>query len=384
MPSRADTIRSVEAFIVRLPKEGAPPERYRSAPHVRSIYPSHDEILLVRIATDHAVGWGEALTPVTPEAPAAIVTELLAGMVIGTVAGPPAPLTFRMQETMRERGHMSGHHMDAVAAVDIALWDLWGRTLGQPVHALLGGAYRDAVPVYLTSVPGDSPEEKARGAVMGYRDGHRRMKLHLSMEPAGVLATVDAVQGALDGSVQVAVDTHWVHDVATARPLGRAFDERGVWFFEAPLAPEDIDGHQFLAAGMATPVAVGEAMRNRFEFAHWATRNAMQIAQPDIGRTGISEGASIATALAAHHVPIAPHHSMATSLAYAAGLHVAASAERVLAMEFGPGTVEKSRPLMDAWFMDAPVTDGAIALSDRPGLGVEVDEAAVWALAGEN
>lgn len=74
---------------------------------------------------------------------------------------------------------------------------------------------------------------------------------------------------------------------------------------------------------------------------------------------------------------------MATSLTYAAGLHVAAAAERVAAMEFGPGTTEKSRPLMSAWFMDAPATDGANAMSDLPGLGVDVDEPAVRALAAE-
>lgn len=380
-------IRSVEAFVLRLPKPDAPAERYHSAPNVRSIYPARDEVLLVRVASDEHVGWGEALTPVTPEAPAAIINELLAGMVIGSAAGPPPPVTFRMQESMRERGHLAGHHMDAVAAVDTALWDLWGKQLGQPVHALLGGRYRDEVPVYLTSVSGRTPEEKASGAADGYRAGHRRMKLHLSMDSATVVATLDAVQAALadeDQAVQIAVDVHWVHDVAGARPLGRAFDERGVWFFEAPLAPEDLAGHTQLAAGMATPVAVGEAMRHRFEFTQWADARAMSIAQPDIGRTGISEGRAIAATLAAHHVPIAPHHSMATALAYAAGLHVSAAAELVTAMEFGPGMIEKSRPLMRAWFMDSTsVAGGAVALSDRPGLGVDVDEDAVRALARE-
>src|SRR5699024_8887493 len=168
-----------EGFSLRLPRADMGTERYRSAPHVRSIYPSRDEILLTRISTDDAVGWGEALTPVTPEAPAAIITELLAQMLIGRAIGPPPPLTFRMQESMRERGHMAGHHMDAVAAVDMALWDLWGKHLGQPVHALLGGARRRHVPVYLTSVPGRTPDEKAKSAVEGYRAGHRRMKLHL-------------------------------------------------------------------------------------------------------------------------------------------------------------------------------------------------------------
>lgn len=382
-------IRSVEAFPLRLPG-GAKPgvsQRYRSVPHVRSVYPSRDETLLVRIATDDHVGWGEALTPVTPEAPASIVQHLFAPLLVGTVVAGPRPVTFRLQEAMRERGHLEGHHADAVAAVDTALWDLLGQETGRPVHELLGGAYRDRVPLYLTTVGGSSAQEKAEAAVEAYETGLSRMKLHLSMDPAEVLRIVDAVLDALaqvatdDRAARIAVDTHWVHDLGPARHLARAFDERGVWFFEAPLAPEDLRGHTTLAQGAATPIAVGEAMRSRFSFAQWAAAGAMQVAQPDIGRTGISEGSAIATATAAHHIPIAPHHSMATALAYAAGLHVTAAAEHVAAMEFGPGVLAKSEALMTSEAMAADaVSDGSVPIGTLPGLGVVVDEDAVRAL----
>ena len=383
-------IRRVEAFPLRLPSSAGQqtPERYRSVAHVRSVYPTRDETLLVRIATDDHVGWGEALTPVTPEAPAAVVERLLGPLLIGADVRGARPVTFGLQESMRERGHLEGHHADAVAAVDTALWDLLGKEMVRPVHELLGGAYRNRVPLYLTTVGGTGPEEKAAAAVEAYRGGFTRMKLHLSMDPEGVLRVVDAVLDALsrvagqDRPPRIAVDTHWVHDLASARHLARAFDERGVWFFEAPLAPEDLSGHELLAAGSTTPVAVGEAMRSRFAFAQWAARRAVAVAQPDVGRTGISEGSAIAGAVAAHHLPIAPHHSMATALAYAAGLHVTAAAELVAAMEFGPGVLAKSSDLMTSEAMaEGAVADGSVPIGAAPGLGVEVDEAAVRALA---
>ncbi|HXA59524.1 MAG TPA: enolase C-terminal domain-like protein, partial [Streptosporangiaceae bacterium] len=266
-------IRSVEAFVLRLGKDDGGAARYISAPPVRSVYPSREETLFVRIATDDHVGWGEALTPVAPEAPAAVITHLFAPLLVGTdlAATGVRPVTTLLQASMRERGHLGGHHADAVAGVDIALWDLFGQIHRLPVHQLLGGAYRTEVPLYLTSVAGATPPERAEQAAAARADGFTRMKLHLTTEPRRALETVDAVLGALDDpDAKVAVDAHWVHGQGAASRLGRALDERGAWFFEAPLAPEDLPGHSALAAMLATPVAVGEAMRHRFEFAQWA------------------------------------------------------------------------------------------------------------------
>lgn len=373
-------IRSVEAFPLRLRSASGAP-RYRTGAGVRSVYPTSEELLLVRIASDDHVAWGEALAPVVPEAPAAIIEHLIRPLLIGSDVSPPRPTTFRLQESMRERGHLNGHHADAVAAIDIALWDLWGKTVGLPVHDLLGGAHRRQIPVYHTQIGGERPEERAEHAAEAIRSGLSRMKLHLPHEPREALAHLDAVLEAVaalsDGPspAQVAVDAHWVHDQGSARRLGRALDERGVWFFEAPLPPEDIEGHRRLAEHLSTPIAVGEAMRHRFEYAVWASEGALMIAQPDIGRTGISEATTIADTLAAHHFPIAPHHSLATGVAFAAALHVSAVAERYLAMEYAPAIAERAEGVIEApFFATGALSDGALQVPDLPGLGVVVDE----------
>ncbi|WP_026153431.1 enolase C-terminal domain-like protein [Amycolatopsis methanolica] len=89
--------------------------------------------------------------------------------------------------------------------------------------------------------------------------------------------------------------------------------------------PEDVGGHAELARRIRTPVAVGEAMRNRYEFADWLGRRALRLAQPDVARTGITEAMSIAELASAHHVPVACHHSVGLGIALAAGIHVSSA-----------------------------------------------------------
>lgn len=380
-------IHSVEAFPLRLPaRTSTPPGRYVPAPDARSIHPTRDELVLVRIAADDHVGWGEALSPVAPEAVATIVTTTLAPILIGAELDAPRPLTLRLQEAMRERGHLEGHHADAVAAVDMALWDLAGRLAGLPVATLLGGAGRREVPLYLTSITGIDDDTRAACAQQACSSGFHRMKLHLtSTDPRSVLRSVAAVLDAVstvarhDASPLVAVDTHWVHDICAARLLADALADQGVWFLEAPIAPEDLRGHAELQRTSRIGIAVGEQLRSRFTFAQWAARRAMTIAQPDICRTGISDGSTIATLTAAHHIRFAPHNSMATPLGLAASLHVAATAESLAAVEFSPAILARGEHVMTG---PGPAVDaGRAHLPSGPGLGVEVDEAAVRSLA---
>src|SRR5699024_2534252 len=106
------------------------------------------------------------------------------------------------------------------------------------------------------------------------------------------------------------------------------------WFLEAPLVPEDLVAHTELARRSRLPIAVGEAMRNRYEFEQWFAAGAIGVAQPDIGRTGITEGMVIGELAAARHLPVAPHHSSGLGIALAAGLSVAAAAETMAVFEY--------------------------------------------------
>lgn len=347
----------------------------------RSLYSSRYETLLVRVtADDGTCGWGEALAPVAPEVPAAVVDLLLAPTLIGLDATTPRPAWATVRALMRERGHLVGHQADALAAVDIALWDLAGRLTGRRVVDMLGGAFREQLPTYVSGLPRTTDRGRAELAREWAERGASHVKLHLGHGLRQDLATVDAVRSAAP-NLRFAVDAHWAYSVTDALQLARGLADRDVWFLEAPLAPEDLVGHRELVARCEVPVAVGETLRNRYEFAQWVEERALRIAQPDVARTGITEAMAVTEVCAAHHVPVAPHHSVGLGVALAAGLHVSAATEDLLAFEYQPTSTEVgSRILLEP----LPVTPHGISLPTGPGLGIEIDLDAVTALVKES
>jgi D-galactarolactone cycloisomerase len=374
---------TVESYVVKLrapdPYLGTRPGKvdtssvddgYYLRPPWRSLYSDRFESLLVRITCDDgSYGWGEALAPVAPEVTKEIVDRLLGPVLLGENPGRVGPLWVKLTGLMRERGHLVGHQADALAAVDIALWDLAGKACGLPVHALLGGAHRDSIPTYVSGLPKQTDAERAVLAADWAAKGVTAIKLHLGHGVAQDLATYDAVAAAAPGA-RIAVDAHWAYDLASALRLGRGLDERGAWFLEAPLVPEDVYGHKELALALVTPIALGEAMRNRFEFRAFLQERAVDLCQPDVGRTGITEAMQIASLASAFHVPVAPHHSVGLGIAVAAGLHVSAAIEDMPAFEFQPSTMAVANTILTQ-----PLGGGAVsfALPGAPGLGVEAD-----------
>ncbi|RII19618.1 D-galactonate dehydratase [Streptomyces sp. YIM 130001] len=347
----------------------------------RSLYSGRFETLLVRVDTDEGLsGWGEALAPVGPEIPRAVVDRLLAGWLVGRDPRGVRPLWEEMRQLMRERGHLVGHQADAMAAVDIALWDLHGKITGLSVAELLGGPLRTTVPAYVSGLPEPTDEARAALAAQWAGKGATRVKLALGKGIEADLATFDAVTAAAP-SLAVAVDAHWAYRLGEALELGRELDRRKALFYEAPLAPEDIEGHRELAGQLSTPVAVGEALRNRYEFADWLTRRAVRLAQPDVARTGITEAMVISDLASAHHVPVACHHSVGLGIALAAGIHVSAVATDSPFFEFQADVLPVAQSILRT-----PLAADAsgYALPTGPGLGIDVDTEKITALSEEH
>ena len=380
-------IRRVESFVLKLeheeaylgarPDGSAVPAGYHVRPPWRSLYSSRFETLLVKVtAEDGTVGWGEGLAPVAPEVLAAIVDLLLGPALVGKSALAPRQTWQLVSGLMRERGHLVGHQADALAAVDIACWDLAGRLTGLPVHQLLGGAFRDRVETYVSGLPRPTDAERGQLAADWQAKGATAVKLHLGHGVDADLATVDAVREAAP-EVKIAVDGHWAYRPAEARRLAAGLADRNCWFLEAPLAPEDETGHRDLARRVDLPVAVGETLRNRYEFGRWLELGAMGVAQPDVGRTGITEAMVIGELCSVHHVPVAPHHSVGLGVALAAGVQVSAAVQDLLVFEYQPTSTEVGQSIMGTPVQFSP---DHFAVPQGPGLGVEVNEDAVRTL----
>ncbi|MEV0289949.1 mandelate racemase/muconate lactonizing enzyme family protein [Kribbella sp. NPDC050820] len=366
------TITDVEVFPLALTQ----PRTYRTKPPWPSIYGSAREALLVRLtADDGSVGWGEALAPVAPEVPAKVIELLLKPALLGADPTRVRPLVASLRALMRERGHLGGHQGDAVAAIDVALWDLAGRIAGVPVHQLLGGAQRDVVPTYVSGLQGNKDSERIAHAKDWVDQGVRRVKIGLGYGVREDLATVEALRAVHD-DLQIAVDVHGVYDVAQAIRLGRGLDGLGAWFFEAPVGFEDVRGHAELTRRIDTPVAVGESLRHRQEFRPWLEERAAAILQPDVGRTGITETVDLAAVAETWFVPLAPHHSSGLGVVMAASIHASAAIGNLVAYEFHPTLFDPVNVVLTTALERGHL---GFAVPTGPGLGVEVDEDAVHA-----
>ena len=373
-------ITDVVAYSVKHPQQylfGDPAtagSRYFLRPGFPTVYSAGIETLLVKVETDAGlVGWGEALAPVVPESVAAVVVGLLRPLVLGADPRDVEPLWDRLYGSMRVRGHLTGLFVDACAAVDIALWDLFGKAVGQPVSRLLGGRRRERLAVYHSGVSGNTPAERAATARDLVAAGFSGLKLHLGYG-AEDIATVAAVREAVGPDVKIMLDGHWSNTVAQALAIGRAIEAYDAFFFEAPIIPEDTAGLAELARSLAVPIAVGEGERTRWQFLALLQSRAVDVAQPDVGRTGLTEGRRIATLCDTFNVPVAPHVSTGLGIRYAATLHYAAALANFLILEHQGGLFDAVNASLTT---SLTVEAGEIAVPDGPGLGVELDETAL-------
>ena len=364
-------IKREEAYLGTLP-DGANQEAYFLRPPYRALYSSYFETAFVKITTaDGAVGWGEALAPVAPEVVEQIVEQLLAPALIGRDPLDGNVLWNVMYDLMRERGYYGGFMLDAISACDVALWDLRGQILGQPVYQLLGGAFRDRVPCYVSGLPRPTEDERVALALEFVEAGYSAFKLAAGHGVRADIKSVAALRLALGDEATLLLDAHWVYTLDESVRLGQALADLDVGFFEAPINPEDIESHALLAQAVAVPIAHGETERTRYQFRPWLAQKAADILQPDVGRAGISEVIKIGVMAEAFNVKMAPHLSVGLGICIAATIHSAAALPNLYLLEYQPPVFEIANQLLVE-----PLTcaAGYYEIPKDPGLGAKIDE----------
>ncbi|MTI17652.1 mandelate racemase/muconate lactonizing enzyme family protein [Rhodobacteraceae bacterium RKSG542] len=373
-------ITQVECFPLKIkPKQAylggsadvdAPDYYYRD--EYRCVYSRKMETSLVKITTDNGlVGWGEALAPVVPQVVSEIIKNLFAPLLIGENPNKTNVLWSRMYDAMRDRGYLTGFMVDAIAAVDCALWDIRGKAVGLPVSELLGGAYRDGVDCYISGLPAPGIAGRVELAKSWKQKGFKAIKMALGYGVDEDIANLKAVREAVGPEVQLFIDAHWNYSVSDAVRLARRMEELDIRFFEAPLLPENVTGHAELRSKTMIPIAIGETERTRFEFQPFIDKRAVDIVQPDVGRVGITETMRIGYQAETHDIAIAPHLSVGLGPCIAASIHVACALPNTKILEFQPSVFEVANSILKA-----PITveAGRYHLPSGPGLGVEVDE----------
>lgn len=349
-----------------------PGSDYIRFPPYNQLYSQLSESMIVRIETDEGVvGWGEAQAPIGPEVAQAIVSKVIGPAVLGRDALATTVRFSEMYETLRVRGQMTGYQMDAIAAIDTALWDIKGQVLGRSVSEMLGGRFRDTLPSYITGLRAKTREARAEEAAGWIGAGHAGVKPCLGNGVRDDAAELESVRTAIGDEGTLLLDGVWQYSFSEAVRIGRVCEELGVAFFESPLVPEDIDGHARLAQELDVAIAVGEPLRTRYQFQPWFRANAMDVAQPDVMRNGITETANIAAVAEAFNKPVALHTGTLTVIGMSASWQTAAALPNFLIQEYQPVMFKA----FNEWLRDPlKVENGQLVVPKGPGLGLDIDE----------
>jgi muconate cycloisomerase len=331
-------------------------------------------VLLVRVATgDGVVGVGEGVVPGGPwwggesvETMQVVVDRYLAPLVVGAdLARLPA---------LRERmDRLVAANPFAKCALETAMWDAWARTLGLPLHALLGGRCRDSLPVTWAIGAADPDAVVSEAMEKVESGGHASIKLKMgALEPAADVARVEKIAASLAQVTSVRVDLNGAWDELTATRLLPRLEEAGIDLVEQPTSAWDVDALARLCALLRIPVMADESLRSDHDALTLAARRAADVFSLKIGKSG-GYLATRRIAAVAQAAGIACHGGtgIESSLGTLAGAHLLATLPAVTygSELFGP-------LLMTDGLLAEPLDyrDGALHLPDGPGLGIDLDE----------
>ena len=347
--------------------------RYEFKPGWQTVYATMVETPLVRVElADGQIGWGESNTPIAPEIVCVMLDAAIAEMVIGREFADPTALWDFVYDSQRGRGVNSGYWMDALAALDIAIWDAIGKRGDVPVATLLDENYRTNIPVYLSGLRRATVEERVTQAKTIAEQGIKGAKIFQSGDIEAALQELDALMRGAPNIEQWMVDTLWMCTLEDAVAAKGQFGDRNLRFFECPLQPEDLSGHRTLHQAEGSPIAIGEHFRSTYQLNDWLTPEPVfDVYQPDIGRTSISDFIRQRDLAYASNIPVTPHMGNGVSVFQAATLQCAAVSSPELLQEFQGGL---SNLLQDASDTGWTLRDGRFHLPDRPGIGVTIDE----------
>ncbi len=334
--------------------------------------------LLVKVTTDDGiVGWGEGLARKAPRAFAHFVDELFAPMLVGQDPFAVEVLWTKMARVFT--GRAGGALIEAVAGVDIALWDIIGKSLGSPLYKVLGHAGRDAIPAYASAIGwnDDAVAEHQIGQSLEW--GFKEIKVKVGQPLKSAMERARLVRERAGPDVKLSVDANWAFNLDESLEMARALADLGYTWFEEPIEPEDLQGYIKLAGRSPVRLAAGESEFTASGARALLASRAIGVVQPDVARSGgITETRKIITLADAHHIAYAPHIGFSGAICAAASLHLAAASrhcETYECMIFG-------NPLRDS-ITKSPVAhrtsliDGRLAIPQAPGLGIEIDEDAV-------
>ena len=289
-------------------------------------------------------------------------------------------------------GAQGGQYTTALTAVEIALWDLAGKALGLPIYQLLGGKFRDKVRIYCDSGRDDvmTPESdrkiewiKTQGFTMmkvdidDAGDKNRFDRVNWTANNAEIdrmVKWIDHVKGMVPASLELAVDMHGRYDAPTGKKVAKVMEPFRLVWLEEPVPPEDLDAMADIRHSTTTPICCGENIYMRWGYKEVFEKRAADIIMPDIQKAGgLAEAKKIADMAHAFEIPFAPH-CVVSPIGQMASAHVCASVPNFLVCEWH--WIDNLEDWKNFVKEGEIIQQGFITLTDKPGLGVEMNEEA--------
>ncbi len=296
-------------------------------------------------------------------------------------------------------GAQSGVYVAVMSAIETALWDLTGKALGLPVYQLLGGKFRDRVRVYsdtaLYQINNPAPKDFADSAKNAVSMGFNAIKFDIDQandpdkfdrynwsaslgEQQRMFEQMSAVREAVGPKIDICVDMHGRYDAYTAQLVAKEMEPLNLMWLEEPIPADNVDAYKLIAESTSTPIAAGENIYLGYGFRRLLEIGGVDAVMPDLQKAGgLGEGQRIANLANLYYIPFAPH-MVASFLGAMACAHVCASVPNFLIMEwqsyFHTNPMFKEIVTYDEadW-----VQNSFIKVSDKPGIGVDINEEAM-------
>jgi len=337
-------------------------------------------VCLIRITLDNGLsGWGEGYGP------AELIKagiEFFTPLILGSTPLEQEKLWQSMY--LRSLDHArSGVLLSALSAIDIALWDLKGKILSQPISVLLGGRRRDSVKAYATGLyftDCDNLTARLADEAETYKQqGFTAVKMKVGLGVDQDVRNVRAAREAIGPDVALMIDANHAFSFREALRLAEELERSDITWFEEPLTPEDYEGYRELRKRSRIPIAAGECEYLRFGFLRLFRRRCVDIAQPDPCATGgFTETKKIVDLAQAFGVDFAPH-CWGSCIAVATSLHLLSNYAPC------PGRLFNREPILELDRTQNPfreelgspkftLNQGKVQVPDGPGLGIEIDE----------
>jgi D-galactarolactone cycloisomerase len=339
--------------------------------------------VLVEIECDDGtIGWGECLGPARANA---AVVAAYTPWLIGKDPLETEKLWLALYNALRDQGQR-GLSVTALSGIDVALWDIKGKHFGVPVSTLLGGRWRESVRAYATGSfkrdGVDRVEDNATEVATHRAAGFHAAKIKIGFGVAEDLRVIQAVREAMGPDMRLMIDANHGYDVLEAVELGRRAADYDIDWFEEPVIPEQLAAYRAVRAGQPIPVAGGETWQGRWAMKEPLETRCVDIIQPDLcGTGGFTEMRRIMDMAALAGVRLVPH-------VWGTGVQIAASLQFMAALLPNPPRVNPIEPILEFDRTENPFRQailtrpiehvgGTVAIPNGPGLGIEIDRAAL-------